>query len=103
MGSNNNSQINAAYVATWKQKNPKLDDLNTDGSYLICGKEKLDIRDIYMQDILSNPNIFYSIEAIESKDLFNIIKIHVCAIQIKEKELEAKVRRMKEYEYRNSY
>lgn len=97
-----NSKINAAYVASWKEKNPKLFDLKMDGKHLIYYNEKLDISEIYMQDILINPNIFYNITTIESKDLFAIIKLHVYAIKIKEKELEEKTRRMKEYEYRES-
>ena len=31
MGGNNNFQINAAYVASWKQVNPKLYEIKTDG------------------------------------------------------------------------
>ncbi len=98
MGGVSNKYINAAYVASWKEKNPKLHDLETDGNFLIYNNEKLDIRNIYMQDILINPNIFYGIINMESKDLFNIIKLHTCAIKIKEKELMEKVRRIKEYE-----
>lgn len=98
MSGNDNFQINVAYVASWKQVNPKLFDLKTDGRYLYYKDEKLDISDIYMQDILNNPNLFYSMDNIESNDLFNIIKIHVNAIKIKEKELKEKVRRMKEYD-----
>lgn len=101
MGGNNNFQINAAYVASWKQVNPKLYEIKTDGRYLYYQNEKLDISDIYMQDILSNPNLFYSMDTIEGQDLFNIIKIHVNAIKIKEKELEDKVRRLSEYEFSN--
>lgn len=99
MSGNDNFQINAAYVATWKQENPKLLDLKTDGHYLYYQNEKLDISDIYMQDLLSNPNLFYSIRTIDGKDLFNIIKIHVNAVKIKEIELKEKVRRLNEYEF----
>jgi len=98
MGGNDILQINAAYVASWKKVNPKLHDLDTDGRYLYYKDEKIDISDIYMQDILNNPNLFYSIDNIESKDLFNIIMIHVSAIKIKEKELKEKVRRLNNYE-----
>ena len=98
MGSNDILHINAAYVASWKKVNPKLYDLNTDGRYLYYKDEKIDISEIYMQDILSNPNLFYSIDNIDSKDLFNIIMIHVNAIKIKEKELKEKVRRLSNYE-----
>ncbi len=98
MGSNDNYKINAAYVALWKSKNPKLKDIECDGHYIAFGGEKLDISDVYMQDILQNPNIFYSIDNIDSKDLFKIIKTHSYAIHVKEKELEEKVRRYKEYE-----
>lgn len=101
MGGNENFQINAAYVASWKQVNPKLLDMKTDGHYLYYKNEKLDISDIYMQDILSNPNLFYSMDTIDVEDLFNIIKIHVSAIKIKEKELKDKVRRLNEYEFSN--
>lgn len=101
MSSNDNFQINAAYVASWKQVNPKLCEIKTDGRYIYYQNEKLDIRNIYMQDLLNNPNLFYSMDTIEGKDLFNIIKIHVNAIKIKEKELEDKARRLSEYEFSN--
>lgn len=97
MSSTDNFQINAAYVASWKQVNPKLCNIKIDGKYLYYLNEKLNISNIYMQDILSNPNLYYSIDTIEEKDLFNIIKIHVNAIELKEKELEEKVRRLSEY------
>lgn len=98
MSGNKNEDINAAYIAFWKQKNPKLNDIETDGKTLSYHNEKIDITDIYMQDILKNPNIFYSIDTMESKTLVDIIKVHVYAILIKEKELEEKVRRYNEYE-----
>jgi hypothetical protein len=97
MSGNNVIQTNAAYVANWKERNPKLSDLKTDGRYLEYNNERIDISEIYMQDILSNPNLYYSINYINSNDLFNIIKIHVQAMKIKERELERKVRRAKEY------
>lgn len=100
MSGNSNKEINAAYVASWKEKNPKLLELETDGKYLKYKEEKIDIQDIYMQDVLINPHLFNNISYIEADILFNIIKLHVYAIQVKEKELEEKVRRMKEYEYR---
>lgn len=100
MSSNNNDQINAAYVASWKEKNPKLNDIETNGHFLIYKNEKIDISNIYMQDILKNPNIFYSIDTIESKDLFKIIKTHIYSVLSKEKSLEEKVRRYQEYEQR---
>lgn len=100
MSGNSNKEINAAYVASWKEKNPKLFEFETDGKYLKYKEEKIDIRNIYMQDVLINPNLFNSIPYIEADVLFNIIKLHVYAIQVKEKELEEKVRRMKEYEYK---
>lgn len=99
MSGNDNSKVNAAYVASWKQVNPKLFDLETDGQFLYYHNEKLDIRGIYMQDLLSNSNLFYSMNDIEGEDLFNIIKIHVNAIKIKEAELKEKVRRLNEYDY----
>jgi hypothetical protein len=99
MSGNNIIQINAAYVASWKKMNPKLNALKTDGHYLEYNNEKIDISEIYMQDILSNPNLYYSISSIEANDLFNIIKIHVEAMKIKEKELAEKVRRANAYEY----
>ena len=99
MGGNDNSKVNAAYVASWKQANPKLFDLKTDGNFLYYYDEKLDIRGIYMQDLLRNSNLFYSMNSIEADDLFNLIKIHVYAIKIKETELKEKVRRLNEYEY----
>lgn len=98
MSGNNNYQINAAYVASWQKINPKLKTLKTDGHYLQYLEDKIDLSGIYMQDILSNPNLFYSINTIESEDLFNIIKIHVNSIKIKERELKEKVRRLNEYE-----
>lgn len=101
MSGNDNFQINAAYVASWKQVNPKLLNLKTDGHYLYYRDEKLDISNIYMQDVLNNPNLFYSMDTIEEQDLFNIIKIHVNAIKIKEEELKNKVRRLNEYEFSN--
>lgn len=102
MSSYSNEKINAAYVASWKEKNPKLVELETNGKYLIYRDKKIEIQDIYMQDILINPNTFNSIPIIEAEDLFNLIKLHVYAIQIKEKELQKKVRRMKQYEYRTN-
>jgi hypothetical protein len=99
MSSNNIITINAAYVATWKKMNPKLKSLKTDGHYLEYNNEKIDISNIYMQDILNNPNLYYSINSIEAVDLFNVIKLHIIAMNIKEKELEEKVRRYNEYEY----
>lgn len=97
MGSNNNYRINAAYVASWKQKNPKLQDIETDGHYLIYKDKKIDISNIYMQDVLKNPNIFNSIEVIDSETLIRIIEVHIYSMRIKEKELEEKVRRYNEY------
>lgn len=99
MSSNTSYTNNAAYVASWKERNPKLSELKTDGHYLEYQHERIDISEVYIQDILSNPNLFYSIDNIECVDLFNVIKIHVKAIQIKEKELEEKVRSLKEYEF----
>ncbi len=99
MGSNNNYEINAAYVASWKEKNPKLKDIETDGHYLNYHGEKIDISNVYMQDILRNPNIFYGMDTMESDDLIKIIKVHIYSILLKEKELEEKVRRYNEYEY----
>lgn len=98
MSGMNNSKINAAYVATWQQNNPQLLELKTDGSYLYYQNEKLNIQDIYMQDILSNPNVYQSINKITARDLFNIIKLHAYAIKIKEIDL---IRRMKIYEPTN--
>ena len=99
MGSNDNCKINAAYVASWKKKNPKLQDIETDGHYLFYINNKLDISEIYMQDILKNPNIFYSIDTMTSELLYKIIKVHIHSILIKEKQLKEKVRRYNEYEY----
>lgn len=102
MSGNSNEKINAAYVALWKEKNPKLKEMKTDGHFLICKNEKLDIHDVYMQDILLNPNTFYGIETMEENDLFQLIKLHVYATKMKERELEEKTRRLKEYEYRTN-
>ncbi len=99
MGSNDISQVNAAYIASWKQLNPKLRDLETDGYFLKYLNEEIDIREIYMQDILNNSNLFYSLDSIEEQDLFNIIRIHVDAIKIKEEQLKNKMRRFQSYEY----
>lgn len=92
MGSSN-KDINAAYIALWKSKNKNLVDIDTDGEYLIYQNEKIDIREIYMQDILRNPTIFASINQISSNKLIQIIKTHLEAIKIKNIELEEKVRR----------
>lgn len=99
MSSNENKKINAAYVALWKQKNPKLSEINIEGNFLLYQNEKINIENIYMQDILINPNTFKVLETIEAKDLFTLIKLHAYAIQIKEKYLIEKMRRFKEYEY----
>ena len=98
MSGKENYEINAAYVASWKQLNPKLVNLETNGHYLYFNNEKLDISNVYMQDILSNSNLFYGMKDIEGQDLFNVIKIHVNALKIKEKQLQNKVRRFNEYE-----
>lgn len=98
MSGNNNIQINAAYVASWKTKNLKLLELKTDGHFLTYQNKKIDISEIYMQDILMNSNTFNFIYSMEAKDLFRIIELHTHAIQMKEKELENKVRKIKEYE-----
>ena len=78
-------------------------DLETNGYYLHYQNEKLDISEVYIQDLLANPNLFYSIDNIDSQVLFRVIEIHVNAIKIKERELENKVRRLNEYEYSNNY
>ena len=98
MSSTENINTNAAYVASWKQINPKLTDLKMEGVYLYYQNEKLDIRNIYMQDLFSNPNLFHSIQFIDAYQLFQIIKIHVYAIKIKEYMLEQTQRRWQEYE-----
>lgn len=94
MHSSDISKINAAYVATWQQNNPKLLDIKTDGKYLYYQKESIDIEDIYMQDLFSNSELFYRMNTISAKDLFCIIKVHVYATKIKESKLNANVRRM---------
>lgn len=99
MSGNSNKDINAAYIAFWKQKNPKFTDIETDGKVLTYHNEKIDISNVYMQDILKNPNIFYSIDTMNSETLVDIIKVHIYSILLKEKELEEKVRRYNEYEY----
>ncbi len=98
MSGNKKEDINAAYIAFWKEKNPKLKDIETDGKILSYHNEKINITDVYMQDILRNPNIFYSIDTMESRTLVDIIKVHIYAILLKEKELEEKVRRYQEYD-----
>lgn len=95
----NNAKINAAYVASWKEKNPKLSVLEIEGHYLKCYQEKIDLREIYMQDILINPYLYQEIATIEPQKLLTIIKLHVYAMEVKEKTLFNKVRRMKEYGY----
>ncbi len=102
MSGNTNKEINAAYVASWKEKNPKLRELETDGRYLKYKEEKIDIQNIYMQDILMNPTLFNTIPYIDADVLFDLIKLHMYAIEVKEKNLVEKVRRMKEYEYRTN-
>lgn len=101
MSSNSNQAINAAYIKLWKEKNPKLVQLETDGAYLSFRNKKIDIQNIYMQDILRNPNIFYHMTSIDSSQLFQIIYVHVYSIFLKERELEEKVRRYNSYEYTN--
>lgn len=96
MSSFDNSKINAAYVASWKQANKKLEELKTDGKTLYYQDKTLNIQDIYMQDLFSNSNLFYSMNTIGPNDLFNIITIHTIAVKIKEQDLENKVRRIKE-------
>ncbi len=99
MSSNENEKRNAAYVALWKEKNPKLAEIKIEGNFLLYQNEKIDLKNIYMQDILINPNTFKAIETIEASDLFTLIKLHSYAIQVKEKYLIEKMRRFKEYEY----
>lgn len=102
MSGNNNISVNAAYISTWKQKNPKLFDIYTNGHYLVYKNQKVDISNIYMQDILRNPHIFYHIDSIESELLFKIIQVHTYSMLIKEKQLKEKVRRYSEYGYTTS-
>lgn len=102
MGSNSNSDINAAYVASWQEKNPLLKDLKINGTSLSYKDETIDIKNIYMQDILMNPNIFNNIYKMDSKVLFDLIKLHTWAMKIKERDLENKVRRLKTYEQQYS-
>ncbi len=94
MSSTTNIEINAAYVASWKENNPKLALLNIDGNYLTYQNQKINIGEIYMQDILLNPVLFQNMNQIDAKDLFEVIRLHVEAMEIKEKELEIKTRRL---------
>ena len=98
MSSTSIESINAAYVASWKEKNPNLLPLQTDGHYLLYQNQKIDISEIYMQDLLLNPILFQNINTIGANDLFEIIKLHINAIKIKERELKNKTRRLKNYE-----
>ena len=41
MGSTDNCKINAAYVASWKKKNPKLHEIVSDGHYLFFKNNSL--------------------------------------------------------------
>lgn len=94
MSSMDNVKINAAYVATWQMNNPQLLKFKTDGKYLYYQDEKLDISNVYMQDLFRNSNLFYNINTISAQDLFNIIKLHTLAIEINERKLNIKVRSM---------
>ncbi len=97
MSGNNNISVNAAYVASWKEKNPLLFELKTDGKYLTYQNQTIDISTIYIQDLLFNSNLLNSIPFIEGKELFDVIKLHTEAIKIKEMELEEKTRRLQAY------
>ena len=93
-----NEMINAAYIASWKERNPKLSLLDTDGYFLTYQNQKIDIHEIYMQDILLNPILYQNMDQIEAKDLFQVIRLHVNAMKMKEKDLENKTRRLQKYE-----
>ena len=93
MSGNSNNNVNAAYVALWKSKNKNLVDIDTDGDYLFYNKEKIDIRDVYMQDILRNSTISTAIHQMDSPTFVQIIKMHKTALDMKKIELEEKVRR----------
>lgn len=99
MSGKSNIDINAAYVASWQEKNPLLKDISLENNILSYKNEKINIEDIYMQDILMNANTFNSIYKIDGKVLFDLIKLHTFAIKIKERDLKIKLRRLKEYGY----
>ena len=97
MSGTTNEKINAAYVASWKDKNPQLSSLQTDGHYLTYQNQKIDISDIYMQDILLNPILFQNMSHINADTLFNVIRLHVDTIKMKERDLRNKARRLLNY------
>ena len=94
---NSNQNINVAYVTSWKERNPQFSLLQTDGHYLMYQNQKIDIRDIYMQDILLNPILFQNIYQLKAQELFDVIRLHVDAMKMKEKDLANKTRRLQEY------
>ncbi len=98
MSGYNNQKINAAYINAWQQNNPKLLELKTDGETLKFNNETINISNVYMQDLLINPNLFYNIASISSKVLFEIIKTHTIALKIKELTMLEKVRSWNKYE-----
>ena len=92
---NENIFANVAYIEHIKSHNPKLKDIKCSGKYLEYLNEKIDISEIYIQDILTNKMLFDSLGTIEAEDFLTIIKLHIGAIKIKEKEFIYKMGEMK--------
>ncbi len=82
---NSNVRANIAYIEYFKTLNPKLREINCDGNYLQYNNKKVDISQIYMQDILANNALYQAIRDIEAIDLVNLIELHVYAVQVKER------------------
>lgn len=91
MDLSNNLIANIAYIEHFKANNPKLNELKCSGKYLEYLGERIDISDIYIQDVLTNRNLFESLKDIDANELFIIIKLHCEAIQIKEQGLINKI------------
>lgn len=91
MNLNNNIQANMAYINHFKALNPKLSDIKCEGKYLEYNEERLDMSGIYIQDILSNRYLYENLKEIDAQTLVTIIKLHIEAVKIKEKELINKI------------
>lgn len=95
MNLNNNVDANIAYIEHFKTLNPKLNEIKCVGKYLEYQGEKIDTSGIYIQDILNNRLLFDSINEISADTLITIIKLHIQAVKIKEKELINKMGALK--------
>ena len=82
---NSNVRANIAYIEYFKSLNPNLKEIICNGNYLVYNNEKIDISNVYMQDILANNTLFQSIRNITAFDLVNLIKMHIYAVKVIEK------------------